>query len=90
MVNRLPDICGKSITHFDFDKITGNDFSRRDDHGLAAADDSGSRGGKRTERVHGLFGRVFLEETDDDVESDDEGDDTAFDPGFDAEGDGHG
>ncbi|PTD05900.1 hypothetical protein FCULG_00000236 [Fusarium culmorum] len=68
------------VASLDFHKITGNDLNRRDNLGVSITDDASSGRRHVSQRIHGLLGRVFLEETDSNIETNDEGDDTTLNP----------
>lgn len=86
----LPHVSRDGIASLDLNQVSGNDVCRGHNNRLPRAHDGAGGGTKGAKRVHGLLGRVLLEEADDDVEQDDKGDDAALDPGLEAEGDGHG
>ncbi len=63
---------GDDVARLETDQITGNEFVDRDDLGLAVSGDMGSGGGVAFESFEGLFGTVFLEETQDGVDEDED------------------
>ncbi|CAF3572987.1 unnamed protein product [Fusarium graminearum] len=68
------------VASLDFHKITGNDLNRGDNLGVSITDDASSGRRHVSQRIHSLLGRVFLEETDSNIETNDEGDDTTLNP----------
>lgn len=73
-----PDISRDSVTSLELNKITRHNLARRYHAGLAVANYTGGGRAQRPKRVHCLLGRVFLEETHDDIEQDDKRHDAAF------------
>jgi len=75
-----PNISRDRISGLDFHKITGNDLNGGNYLGVSIAHNTSSGRRHGPQRVHGLLGRVLLEETDGDIETNDEGDDTTLNP----------
>jgi hypothetical protein len=86
----VPDISGDGITHLEFNEIARNNLAGGDDMRPALADDVSGGRAKRSEGIHGLFGRVFLEETNDDVQENDKSNNTSLNPRLEAIRHSHG
>lgn len=85
-----PDVSRDSVAHLDLNDVAGDNFSRGDDSDVSVANNTSCGGRKGTERVHGPFGRVLLEEANDNIEEDDGANHATLNPRLDAQTDSHG